>query len=119
MIFAPCMFLPINFISIKAETMPIVKTMAKRAAQTCMRPIAASAWSRAPLNVVYRHLGWYAKRKFFGAFQQTFQRGSDFPIDPGLWNIEFVGKTLKLPLAPERMWLIGSLRSRLSAPTAQ
>lgn len=82
-----------------------VKTIAKRAAQTCMRPIAASAWSRAPLNVVYRHLGWYAKRKFFGAFQQAFQRGSDFPIDPGLWNIEFVGKTLKLPLVPERMWL--------------
>ncbi|MGA9567722.1 MAG: hypothetical protein WBS19_19515, partial [Candidatus Korobacteraceae bacterium] len=63
--------------------MPIVKTIAKRAAQTCMRPNAASAWSRAPLNVVYRHLGWYAKRKFFWAFQKAFQRGSDFPIDPG------------------------------------
>ena len=70
-----------------------------------MRRIAARAWSRAPLNVVYRHLGWSGKRRFFGAFGQAFQRGSNFPIDPGWWTIDFAGKTLKLPLVPERMWL--------------
>ena len=79
----------------------VVRPIAGRA----MRPIAARAWSRAPLNVVYRHLGGYAKRIFFGGFHQAFQRGSDFPIDPGWWTIDFAGKTLKLPLVPERMWL--------------
>jgi FkbM family methyltransferase len=82
-----------------------VRTFIGPIAGRAMRPIAARAWSRTPLNVVYRHLGWYAKRKFFAGFQQAFQRGSDFPIDPGWWNIDFVGKTLKLPLVPERMSL--------------
>ena len=84
---------------------PEIKRFVRPIAGRAMRPIAARAWSRAPLNVVYRHLGWYAKTKFYGAFHQAFQPGSDFPIDPGWWTIDFAGKTLKLPLVPERMWL--------------
>jgi FkbM family methyltransferase len=84
---------------------PEIKNFVRPITARAMRPIAARAWSRAPLNVVYRHLGWYPKTEFYGAFHQAFQPGSDFPIDPGSWTIDFAGKTLKLPLVPERMWL--------------
>jgi hypothetical protein len=101
----PSDHIPIGLKEPTGSWMSLRKATAKRMAQTCMRPIAARAWSRAPLNALYLHLGWYAKSIFFAAFRRAFQRGRDFRIDPGWWNIEFVGKTLKLPLVPERMWL--------------
>ena len=45
---------------------PEIKRFVRPIARRAVRPIAARAWSRAPLNVVYRQLGWYAKTNSTG-----------------------------------------------------
>jgi FkbM family methyltransferase len=81
-----------------------MKVFASVALNGIIRPIVGAAVSRRCLNMFYNRLGFRKRRLFWLAFAKAFR---DKPSigEGGIWRVEFCGKSILMPLRPDRMWL--------------
>lgn len=70
-----------------------------------IRRLAARSASRAALNRVHLALGWRGQRRFYLLFAKIFRDGEPARFAPGDWQINFVGRRLRIPLRPGYGWL--------------
>lgn len=56
------------------------------------------------VNRRYRRWSPAGKRRFHRYFAKSFTSGAS-RIEPGAWPVEFAGRTISMPLRPDRMWL--------------
>jgi FkbM family methyltransferase len=72
--------------------------------QGIVRIAAAHRFSRKRLNGLYERLTFAQKRWFHRNFAKIF-RDVAYQGESGIWEVEFIGKRIALPLRKERFWL--------------
>jgi FkbM family methyltransferase len=72
--------------------------------QRTVRALACRSLPRNLMNAAYRCQGLRDMRRDHARYAKLFRVG-DAPAQAGVWTIRFVGRTIRLPLRPERMWL--------------
>ncbi|MFN7889014.1 MAG: FkbM family methyltransferase [Pirellula sp.] len=82
----------------------IEKIYQRSSTQSLIRLAVASSWPRRILNIAYLRLTPYQRSVFHSHFAKTF-RNSSCPVKEGVWRIEFLGKTILVPLDSEKIWL--------------
>lgn len=76
----------------------------RTAARALVAKLAANRTTRSAMNTLYNSLSPRAKRRFYLLFAKIF-RTRNIAVDPGNWNVSFLGKTIAIPLSQETMWL--------------
>ena len=80
------------------------RRVAEDSLQAVGRVVLATASHRERLNRRYRGWSLDGQARFYHYFAKSFREGSA-DAEPGSWTVEFAGRTITVPLRPERMWL--------------
>ncbi len=73
-----------------------------------VRWLAAREGPRGALNALYRSRSWDQKERIHARFAKIF-RDYQGTFDPGVWQVEFAGRTVRVPLSKARAWLTWDL----------
>ena len=73
-----------------------------------VRWLAAREATRRVLNGLYQPRSWDQKERVHARFAKIF-RDYQGPFAPGVWEVEFAGRTVRVPLSKARAWLTWDL----------
>jgi FkbM family methyltransferase len=79
-----------------------------RRAAAVVRWLAARGSTRSVLNSLYRSRSWHQKERLHSRFAKIF-REYEGPFAAGVWDVDFGGRPVRVPLQPARAWLMWDL----------
>lgn len=93
-----------EFMSILISAAKRVRPSIREDAANMMRWAATRRATRQVLGAVYGRLSYPAKAELHSRFSRIF-RDEQMQVEPGTWNLTFLGRRLRIPIQADRAWL--------------